>query len=83
MTTAKILNWWLVLLLLAAAFILGVVTRRALAADPFIYRLEMLFGVTPGSIIPVDMRAPDVRLQYRGTRPTTHGCYEVNICRLR
>ncbi len=83
--TIKLLNWIFVILLLMAMFILGQVFNRAKASafDPFVQRLEMLFGVSPGHPIPVDMRAPDIRLQYRGTTATGHGCYEVNICRYR
>jgi hypothetical protein len=83
--TIRLLNWFFVLLLLAAAFILGQVTRQALSAsyDPFVSRLEILFHVSPGNPVPVDMRAPDIRLQYRGTTPVGHGCYQVNVCRYR
>ncbi len=83
--TTRLLSWFFILMVLIAAFILGQVLRQAGAAtyDPFVQRLEMLFGVSPGRPLPVDMRAPDIRLQYRGTTPTGHGCYEVNICRYR
>jgi hypothetical protein len=83
--TIKLLNWFFVLLLLAAAFIISQAMRRAWSGtyDPFVSRLEMLFGVHPGGPFPVDMRAPDIRLQYRGATPVGHGCYQVNVCRYR
>jgi hypothetical protein len=83
--TIKLLNWFFVLILLTAAFVLGQVFYRAHAAvsDSFVQRLEMLFGVHPGGPFPVDMRAPDIRLQYRGATPVGHDCYDVKVCRYR
>jgi hypothetical protein len=81
----RVLNIIFVLILILAGVILGQVMREAMSAsfDPFVYRLEVLLGVHPGQLLPVDMRAPDIRLQYRGTRPVGHNCYEVNVCRAR
>lgn len=83
--TIKLLNWFFLFLLLAAAFILGQVTRQALGAayDPFVTRLEMIFGVHPGGLIPVDTRAPDIRLQYLGARSVGQGDYDIRIRRVR
>lgn len=68
-------------------FLLAKVISTAVRAEnsdaSFVSRLEMMFGISPGTPIPVNMRAPDIRLQYRGTKPTGHGCYEVNVCRIR
>ena len=64
-------------------FMLGqVFGAQSAVDDPFITRLEALFGVHPGSYIPADARAPDIRLQYRATHSIGHGCYDVNICRV-
>lgn len=83
--TAKMLNWWFGMVLFAAAFILGQVCHRAWGAvyDPFVSRLELLFNVRPGQLIPVDTRAPDVRLQYLWTRSAGNGNYDVRIHRVR
>lgn len=83
--TLKMLNWFFLLLTLVAMFILGQVLNRAYGAtyDPFVQRLEMLFGVHPGGYVPVDTRAPDIRLLYNRTTPIGNGCYAVNVCRIR
>jgi hypothetical protein len=81
----RVMNIVFVLILILAGIILGRVMRDALAAplDPFVFRLEALLGISPGQLLPVDMRAPDIRLRYRGTQSVGHGCYEVNVCRAR
>lgn len=79
----RIVNWLFIAILITAAFILGCVLRQANAQDPFIARLEMLLGVRPGQLLPVDTRAPDIRLEYEGAKAASYGCYEVKVCRAR
>lgn len=82
-------NLWVariyLLIALVAMFILGQVCYRAWGAtsDPFVGRLELLLGMHPGQLLPVDTRAPDIRLQYLGTRSVGHNDYDVRVRRVR
>lgn len=69
-------------LLTVLFFALGSLVNAA-TSDPFVTRLEILFGIHAGGLLPVDTRAPDIRLQYLGTRSVGGGDYDIRVRRVR
>lgn len=77
---------WFAFILICAVGLLAIVAHAALAASPddgFVRRLEFLFHVERGGYVPVSPQAPDIRLQYLGTREVGRDTYDVRVHRVR
>lgn len=80
-----IMTWVYIAIIVVALVLIGFTVRRALAYadDGFVRRLEFLLHLAPGAYIPVNPQAPDIRLQYLGTREVGHDTYDVRVHRVR